>query len=87
MQFTISSRYNQFIKDNLVLEEFNQRHSIDIFCPNCGKSIRVTEWTTDIVCSCGKKLDALEILFESFFSNPQHSSWFSYRIASCFHPE
>lgn len=50
----------------LVPDRFIQKHSILIHCPQCGGILRITEWTTSLVCSCGRRMDALDILFESF---------------------
>lgn len=46
----------------MVQDDFKRKHSVVIHCPNCGKAIFVTEWTTAAQCECSRRLDAIDIL-------------------------
>jgi uncharacterized OB-fold protein len=48
------------IKDELVGSEFKPRHTIEIYCPNCGRDVDEAELAAKKCNDCGDSLEAPE---------------------------
>ena len=48
------------IADELVGSEFKPRHTIEIYCPNCGRDVDETELATKKCNDCGDSLEEPE---------------------------
>ena len=48
------------IEDSLESGEFKPRHTVEIYCPNCGRDVDETELTNKVCNDCGQDLSSPE---------------------------
>ena len=48
------------IQDELVGSDFKPRHTIEIYCPNCGRDVDEAELTAKMCSDCGHSLEKPE---------------------------